>query len=228
GLRSRPPRQRRLPLAVRVPVRDLRARAVEGHDPGGVRRAARPRTGDGARDRARRGRQDHAPADRRPPGRVTLDLVVRGGTTHLPDGPARCDVGCADGLIAALGPELAGGREEVAADGLHVLPGFVDAHVHLNAPGRTHWEGFASGTAAMAAGGTTSFADMPLNSIPATVDGLALTEKLAVAGGARADCALWGGLVPGPLDRLDELAAGGVCGFKAFLSASGVEEFERV
>jgi allantoinase len=159
---------------------------------------------------------------------VTFDLVVRGGTTHLPDGPARCDVGCADGLIAALGPELAGGREEVAADGLHVLPGFVDAHVHLNDPGRTHWEGFASGTAAMAAGGTTAFADMPLNAIPATVDGLALQEKLVVAGEARADYALWGGLVPGPLDRLDELAAGGVCGFKAFLSASGVAEFERV
>jgi allantoinase len=158
---------------------------------------------------------------------VTFDLVVRGGTVHLPDGPARCDVGCDDGLIVGIGPELSGGREEVDATGLHVLPGFVDAHVHLNDPGRTHWEGFASGTAAMAAGGTTAFADMPLNAIPATVDGLALQEKLVVAGEARADYAFWGGLVPGPLDRLDELAAGGVCGFKAFLSESGVDEFAR-
>ncbi len=159
---------------------------------------------------------------------MTFDLVVRGGTVHLPEGPTACDVACADGVIAAIGPDLAGASDEVDARGLHVLPGFIDAHVHLNEPGRTHWEGFASGTAAMAAGGTTTFADMPLNSIPPTVDGVSLTEKLAVAGEARADFVLWGGLVPGPLDRLDELAAGGVCGFKAFLSASGVDEFERV
>lgn len=160
---------------------------------------------------------------------MSLDLVVRGGTVHLPDGPAACDVGCADGVIAAVGPELPGARRELDATGLHVLPGFVDAHVHLNEPGRSAWEGFATGTAAMAAGGTTSFADMPLNSVPATVDAVGLAAKRAAGEeAATADFALWGGLVPGPLERLDELAAGGVCGFKAFMSASGVDEFERV
>ena len=80
----------------------------------------------------------------------------------------------------------------------------------------------------MAAGGTTTFADMPLNCIPATVDGLALQEKLAVAGETRADYALWGGLVPGPLDRLDELAAGGVVRLQGVpVGDSGVAEFER-
>ena len=102
----------------------------------------------------------------------------------------------------------------------------VDAHVHLNDPGRADWEGFATGTAALAAGGTTTCIDMPLNAIPPTLDGAAFDAKVAAATGvARVDVALWGGLVPGDLDRLDELAARGVVGFKAFMSASGVAEF---
>lgn len=148
------------------------------------------------------------------------DLIVRGGAE-------RGDVAVADGAIAAVGPELEGAaREEVDARGLLVLPGAVDAHVHLNDPGRAHWEGFATGTAALAAGGTTTAIDMPLNAIPPTVDRAAFDAKVAAARGvARVDVALWGGLVGGDLDRLDELAAAGVVGFKAFMSASGVEEF---
>jgi allantoinase len=146
------------------------------------------------------------------------DLIVRGATG---------DVAVADGVIAALGPELEGAaREEVDARGLVLLPGVVDAHVHLNDPGRAHWEGFATGTAALAAGGTTTAIDMPLNAIPPTLDRASFDAKVEAARGvARVDVALWGGLVPGDLDRLDELAAAGVVGFKAFMSASGVEEF---
>lgn len=149
------------------------------------------------------------------------DLIVRGGT-------AAGDVAVADGVIAAVGPEVEGGaREEVDARELVVLPGAVDAHVHLNDPGRADWEGFATGTAALAAGGTTTAIDMPLNAIPPTLDAASFDAKVAAARGvARVDVALWGGLTPGPLDRLDELAACGVVGFKAFMSASGVEEFE--
>lgn len=147
------------------------------------------------------------------------DLIVRGAAGHG-------DVAVADGVVAAIGPELEGGaREEVDARGLVVLPGAVDAHVHLNDPGRAHWEGFATGTAALAAGGTTTAIDMPLNAIPPTLDRASFDAKVAAARGvARVDVALWGGLVPGDLDRLDELAAAGVVGFKAFMSASGVEE----
>ena len=98
--------------------------------------------------------------------------------------------------------------------------------MHLNEPGRADWEGFATGTAALAAGGTTTCIDMPLNAIPPTVDGAGFDAKVAAATGvARVDVALWGGLVPGDVDRLDELAARGVVGFKAFMSASGVPEF---
>jgi allantoinase len=156
-----------------------------------------------------------------------LDLIVRGGTVV---GAGRgVDVAAADGRIAAIGPELGGpAREEIDARGLHVLPGAVDAHVHFNEPGRTDWEGFASGTAALAAGGATVGVDMPLNALPPTVDAPAFEAKRRCAERAAVvDFALWGGLVPGRVDALDELAECGVVGFKAFMSASGVEEFPR-
>ena len=158
---------------------------------------------------------------------MSFDLIIRGGQVVAGGAPTALDVGVVDGRIAALEPELAGdGAEVLDAAGLLVLPGAVDAHVHLNDPGRADWEGFATGTAALAAGGTTTAIDMPLNAIPPTVDGAAFAAKVAAARGvARIDVALWGGLVPGPLDRLDELADAGVVGFKAFMSASGVAEF---
>ena len=151
------------------------------------------------------------------------DLVIRGADLA---GGGVADIAVEDGAIAAIGPELPGGAEELDAAGLLALPGAVDAHVHLNDPGRAHWEGFDTGTRALAAGGTTCAIDMPLNAVPPTVDGAAFDAKVAAAAGrAHVDVALWGGLVPGDIDRLDELAARGVVGFKAFMSASGVEEF---
>ena len=158
---------------------------------------------------------------------MTYDLIVRGGRAVLADGDRVADVGVLDGAIAAIAPDLEGpAAVEIDARGMVVLPGAVDAHVHLNDPGRAEWEGFATGTAALAAGGATTAIDMPLNAIPPTLDAASFAVKAAAARGiARVDVALWGGLVPGRVDRLDELADAGVVGFKAFMSASGVEEF---
>jgi allantoinase len=148
---------------------------------------------------------------------VTHDLVVRGD---------EWDVAVDDGVVAEVGPALAAGREEIDARGHLVLAGGVDAHVHLNDPGRAGWEGFETGTRALAAGGMTCACDMPLNALPPTLDGAAFDAKVAAARGrARIDFALWGGLVPGPLSRLDELAERGVVGLKAFMCPSGVDEF---
>src|SRR3954463_2622181 len=149
-----------------------------------------------------------------------IELLIRADGAH---------VAVEDGRISALGPELEGpALEEIDARGLLLLPGAVDAHVHFNEPGRTDWEGWATGTRALAAGGTTVGVEMPLTAHPPTVDGAALDAKLACAQrAAHVDFALWGGLVPGNLDALEELAARGVVGFKAFMSASGVEDFER-
>ncbi len=160
----------------------------------------------------------------------TYDVMVRGGTVVLPDGPVQTDLAIADQRIVALSPELAGSaREEIDARGRYVFPGVVDAHVHFNEPGRAEWEGFAAGTRALAAGGTTTFCDMPLNAHPPTLDGASFDLKHAAARAASlVDFALWGGLVPGPMDRLAELAARGVVGLKAFMSDSGIDDFPMV
>ncbi|MFM7206607.1 MAG: allantoinase AllB [Planctomycetaceae bacterium] len=156
------------------------------------------------------------------------DLLIRGGTVVGPAGPVSADVAVADGRITAVAPEITGRAGEVLdATGCHVLPGVVDPHVHFNDPGRADWEGFATGSTAFAAGGGTLFVDMPLNASPPTLDAASFDAKLAAARGiARTDFALWGGLVPGNVDRLPELAARGVAGFKAFMSGSGIDDFQ--
>lgn len=111
-------------------------------------------------------------------------------------------------------------------DEVILLPANVDCHVHVNEPGRTAWEGFASATEAAAYGGIGTIVDMPLNSIPSTTTTDALAVKRAVASGQLyVDVALWGGAVPDNLGRLEELWDQGVTGFKCFLVDSGVPEF---
>ena len=155
-----------------------------------------------------------------------FDVLVRGGLVLGPTHVVAADLAISDGLIVEIGPEVEGGATvEIDATGLHAFPGGVDPHVHLNDPG-TEWEGFSTGTAAFAAGGGTCLFDMPLNASPPTVDGASFDLKLAAAEGrAHADFCLWGGLVPGDPDRLDELAERGVVGFKAFMCDTGMDEF---
>lgn len=159
-----------------------------------------------------------------------LDVIVRGGSMVTPAEVSRADIGIADGRIVAIAPEITQTtREVIDATGLQILPGVIDAHVHFNEPGRTHWEGFVTGSRALAAGGATTFFDMPLNSSPPTLDGASFDAKLTAAkAGSLVDFALWGGLVPQNLDRLEELHDRGVIGFKAFMSNSGIEDFSCV
>lgn len=104
-----------------------------------------------------------------------------------------------------------------------LLPGLVDAHVHLNEPGRTEWEGFWTGTRAAAFGGVTTVIDMPLNAIPPTTTVAGLREKIAAAQGqCWVDVGFYGGIVPGNADELKDLVKAGVRGFKGFLIDSGV------
>jgi allantoinase len=158
---------------------------------------------------------------------MSFDVLIRGATVVRTDGPRRLDVGVADGLIAAVEPELAAGAaDEIDAAGLYLLPGAVDAHVHFNEPGRADWEGFLTGTRALAAGGATAAIDMPLNAHPPTVTGPAFDQKRRVIErDAIVDMALWGGLVPDGVEAMDELAARGVVGFKAFMCSSGIDDF---
>ncbi|MCJ1420447.1 hypothetical protein MMC32_006804 [Xylographa parallela] len=110
-----------------------------------------------------------------------------------------------------------------------LLPGLVDAHVHLNEPGRTEWEGFWTGTQAAAFGGVTTVVDMPLNAIPPTTTVSGLEEKVRAAQGqCWVDVGFYGGIVPGNDKELKPLVKRGVRGFKGFLIDSGVDEFPAV
>ncbi|CAN6631371.1 allantoinase [Trichomonascus vanleenenianus] len=112
---------------------------------------------------------------------------------------------------------------------LAVMPGLVDAHVHLNEPGRTEWEGFETGTKAAAAGGVTTVIDMPLNAIPPTTTVENFNTKInAAKGQCWVDVGFWGGVIPGNEKELVPLVNAGVRGFKCFMIESGVEEFPAV
>jgi allantoinase len=156
-------------------------------------------------------------------------LGLRSRRVLLPEGERPATVWLRHGRIAGI----AGYDDSAGSDGssvpdlgdLALLPGLVDTHVHVNEPGRTHWEGFASATRAAAAGGVTTIVDMPLNSIPPTISVRSLDTKRRAAARCCTDVGFWGGAVPGNAGDLAALHRAGVVGFKCFLADSGVAEF---
>lgn len=182
---------------------------------------------------------------------MTPELIIRARRVLTPHGMRAAEVQVRDGRIADVidwtdvlplptergqdstpaQPEVREVGEQqtslvVLGDDEVLLPGLVDTHVHVNEPGRTDWEGFATATAAAAAGGVTTIVDMPLNSIPPTVDVAALIAKReAAAGQVAVDVGFWGGAVPGNHGEQRALHEAGVFGFKCFTVDSGVPEF---
>jgi len=163
-----------------------------------------------------------------------LDLLVRARRIVTPGGLRQGTVGIRGGQIIAVELTEGGSAAEAAraaettdlADDEVLLPGLVDSHVHVNEPGRTDWEGFATATRAAAAGGITTIIDMPLNSLPPTIDANALQVKREAAlGQIHVDVGFWGGAVPGNEDERRRLHDAGVFGLKCFTVDSGVPEF---
>jgi allantoinase len=156
-----------------------------------------------------------------------VSLVVRARRVVLPGGERAAAVHTDGGVVTAVTAfdDVPAGAVTLADDEV-LLPGLVDSHVHVNEPGRTEWEGFATATRAAAAGGITTIVDMPLNSMPATTTLDALRVKREVAAGqVVVDVAFWGGAVPGNVAELRAMHEVGVVGFKCFLLDSGVPEF---
>ena len=149
-----------------------------------------------------------------------FDLLVR----------SEQDIGISEGKIVAIGKDLPGSaKSEIHAQDLTIFPGVIDAHVHFNEPGRTDWEGFATGSRAAAAGGTTTVFDMPLNAHPPTTNRQNFELKRAAAeANSLLDFGLWGGLVPGNLSDLEALRDCGVVGLKAFMCNSSIGDFSHV
>jgi allantoinase len=157
-----------------------------------------------------------------------IDLLIRNADVVTAAGVVRADLSIDGGSIAAIGAAGGAARGEIDAAGCVVYPGLIDPHVHFNEPGRAHWEGIATGSSALVAGGGTAFFDMPLNSRPALLKAADFDAKAAaMATKSFADYALWGGLTPDNLDHLEALADCGVIGFKAFMSGSGIDDFKR-
>lgn len=156
---------------------------------------------------------------------------MRGQRVVLPDGIRPASIHIHAGTIVRVGPfEDMGipGHDVLDAHDKYVLPGLVDTHVHVNEPGRADWEGFATATAAAAAGGVTTLLDMPLNSVPATTNVRALDRKRRDAQGkCRVDVGFLAGVVPGNQAQLAPLWEAGVFAYKCFLVPSGVDEFRN-
>ncbi len=159
-------------------------------------------------------------------------LIIRGQRVVLPDSIVPASIHILNGKITDISSynDVTSNCEIVEADEASiVMPGLVDSHVHINEPGRTDWEGFATATRAAAAGGVTTLVDMPLNSIPPTTTVEGLRAKVEAARDrCYVDVGFWGGVVPGNTSELASLRKAGVVGFKCFLIHSGVEEFPNV
>src|SRR3989442_8673334 len=159
------------------------------------------------------------------------EWVIAGKRVVTREGIVAAAVVIAEGRIGEVRDSTPASRGARRGDGgaAVVLPGVVDTHVPVNAPGPTEWEGFEPATRAAVAGGVTTIVDMPLNSVPVTTTVDALVQKArAAAGRALVDYAFWGGVVPGNAEQLAPLARAGVLGFKCFLVASGIDEFPPV
>lgn len=157
-------------------------------------------------------------------------LTLRSQRVVFPDGERPGSLTLTDGRISAIGDyEAVVDGESIDYGAKAILPGLIDTHVHFNEPGRTEWEGWRSGTSAALAGGVTTVVEMPLNSIPSTVDVASLSAKrVSTNGQLYCDVGLWGGAVPGNADQLESLVSGGVLGLKAFMSDPGTAEFRNL
>lgn len=156
-----------------------------------------------------------------------MPKTIRSNRVVAPDGTRAAWVTFDQGRIVSVSDSAPQVASEILDIGDHaLLPGLVDTHVHINEPGRTEWEGFATATRAAAAGGITCAVDMPLNSIPSTTDEAGLEQKRrAAVNQCMVDYAFWGGVVPGNAEELKRLAKAGARGFKCFLSPTGTAEF---
>src|SRR4051812_40035712 len=160
------------------------------------------------------------------------DLIIKNGTIVTADSIIHGDLAIKGGKImeVSVGKSLEATADKVMdAEGLHVFPGLIDTHVHFNEPGRTEWEGLETGSRSLAAGGATTFFDMPLNSTPPTInkENLAIKRELSEQKSI-VNPRFWGGLVPENIQNLKELHENGVIGFKAFMSPSGIADFNNV
>ncbi|WP_147534825.1 allantoinase AllB [Bacillus marasmi] len=161
----------------------------------------------------------------------TYDVLFKNGLIVCEDEVIKADLAVSDGKIVQLTPCLSklSAKKYFDISNLYIFPGLIDTHVHLNEPGRTEWEGILTGSKSLAAGGVTTYFDMPLNSNPPTINERSFLKKNRLSKKkSLINFKLWGGLVPGNVKYLARLKECGVVGFKAFMSESGIKDFQAV
>ncbi|MBT2654875.1 allantoinase AllB [Bacillus sp. ISL-18] len=166
----------------------------------------------------------------------TTELLVKNGLVYTEEGFREVTIKIIAEKIVSLveedaGPILETEENIIDASGCLVVPGFIDAHVHFNDPGRTDWEGIETGSRAAAMGGTTTIFDMPLNCSPSTINLQNLTEKREYLSSlSHIDYALWGGMTGTNLSNRQELVqmSEGVIAWKSFMSESGIDDFQHL
>jgi dihydroorotase (multifunctional complex type) len=147
-----------------------------------------------------------------------LDLRIINGIVAAETGVARLDVGIEDGRIAELAEpgRLGPAREEVDANGLHMLPGAIDVHFHCRAPSHPQRGDFGTETAAAVSGGVTTVFEMPI-SLPACSTPEVLRNRRELAErDAYCNVALYSGAVLGGQGPTDAMVEAGAIGFKLF------------
>ncbi|UQS86919.1 allantoinase AllB [Nicoliella spurrieriana] len=164
---------------------------------------------------------------------MKFDTLIYNARVVSPNEVIEGQIGIKDGKIVAVGEQLTEDADhKIDAHNNYVMPGMIDAHVHINEPGRGDWEDYTTGSKALAAGGTTSMIVMPLNALPARTSSEEFRKHRDIAEGkSYIDFALYGGLVPGNLAEISQMAKDGAAGFKAFMATTGSDipgEFHNV
>jgi allantoinase len=162
---------------------------------------------------------------------MQFDIAIQSNRVITPNGIKAAAILIKDGVTIDVVDKMSDQQNVIDAGNKVIMPGIIDPHVHINEPGRTEWEGFATASKAALAGGITTLVDMPLNSSPVTTTANALDQKLAALQklhNSGPHIHFWGGIIPGNTNDIEPLIEKGVPGFKAFLTHSGIDEFPNV
>lgn len=146
---------------------------------------------------------------------TAVDLSFRGATVVTPRGRHRRDVHVVDGRIVDVGDGAVPAKRTIDADGLLLLPGFVDTHVHLMDPGPTEREDFPTGTTAAAVRGVTTIIEHT-HGHPIREPEDLVAKRAHLADRAHVDHALAAHVWPDRIDRIPALWEAGVTFFKIF------------
>ena len=146
-----------------------------------------------------------------------FDLVIKSDKIFLDGRLIDCYVGVKGGIITAISKEKLEAEKVIDAKGKIVLPGTIDPHVHIRAPGHDERETFESGTKDAASGGVTTVIEMPISTPPPHSPELVQRRMDIAAKEVVVDIAFFGAAGTDCLEDIIPCAKSGIVAFKTFL-----------